>query len=585
MKKSIITPFRLFVATLFLGGGSVSALTNVVINTSNTGVGSLHWAITNANAIAGADTIKFAIPGVGPHMIQPVGTGLPAINGNLTIDGYTQSGASSNTLAVGNNAVLQIELNGGLTSASTDGLIIAGNNVTLRGLAINAFTRHGIWKNGASGIGSNYVIEGCFIGTDVSGLVQRTNLGNGIDLDEIVDCRIGGTNAGSRNVISGNKGYGLRLDDDRNSVVQGNYIGTDRYGTNQFGGLGNGLHGIITEFGSTNCLIGGDTPAARNVISGNGTLSTPPDLYEGIQFSSINSRIQGNYIGPNASGTALIGNYGQGISVFFGDNNFIGGTNAGEANLIAGNGEDGVFVIGDTIGFYNAILGNSIYGNGTNTSLTGQIGIDLFNDVPGGVTTNDLCDADVAGGNHFQNFPVLTNSVCDGTNTTISGYLNSTPNDTFILEFFENPYGTSCEGRTFLGRTNFNSSGSCSNNFSVNFPLVVQGGANVSATVSRLLGGGSVYDTSEFSACIANNGPIILTTPSTIPQNGDFCINWYARGGTTNYVQRATNAASSFSTISPAIINPPGPWVATNYCDPGAAMNNPASVYRILYTY
>jgi hypothetical protein len=73
-----------------------------------------------------------------------------------------------------------------------------------------------------------------------------------------------------------------------------------------------------------------------------------------------------------------------------------------------------------------------------------------------------------------------------------------------------------------------------------------------------------------------------MTAPPAIPQGGNFCVSWPTPGGTTNYVQRALTPTNTFVTISPPIIIPPGPWVATNYCDPGAVTNNPTSVYRIL---
>ena len=77
--------------------------TFTVANTNAFGTGSLAQAIIDANAAAGADLIQFDIAGTGPHTIAPA---LPAITDPVTIDGYTQPGASPNTLAVGSNAVL-----------------------------------------------------------------------------------------------------------------------------------------------------------------------------------------------------------------------------------------------------------------------------------------------------------------------------------------------------------------------------------------------------------------------------------------------------------------------------------------------
>jgi hypothetical protein len=138
--------------------------TFTVINTLDSGVGSLRWAIEEANSTPGHDDIEFDIPGSGPHTIQPL-TALPAISDAVTINGYTQSGASRNTLPVGNNAVLQIELDGSLAGSGSHGLFISGGNTTLRGLVINRFDGHPIWME-TSG---NNIIEGCFVLVDAAG--------------------------------------------------------------------------------------------------------------------------------------------------------------------------------------------------------------------------------------------------------------------------------------------------------------------------------------------------------------------------------------------------------------------------------
>src|SRR4051794_1936665 len=90
-----------------------TAATFTVTSTNDAGAGSLRQAILDANALAGADTIVFNIPDQtgGVQTIAPL-TILPDVTDPVTLDGYTQSGASPNTLAVGNNAVLRIELDG-----------------------------------------------------------------------------------------------------------------------------------------------------------------------------------------------------------------------------------------------------------------------------------------------------------------------------------------------------------------------------------------------------------------------------------------------------------------------------------------
>jgi hypothetical protein len=95
------------------------AATFTVTNTGDSGPGSLRQAILDANAAPGADAIAFNIPGRGVHAIGPLSP-LPALtdDAGVTIDGYTQPGASPNTLAIGDNAVLLVELNGALAGTT-----------------------------------------------------------------------------------------------------------------------------------------------------------------------------------------------------------------------------------------------------------------------------------------------------------------------------------------------------------------------------------------------------------------------------------------------------------------------------------
>src|SRR5262249_37696137 len=107
----------------------------VVVTTADGGPGSLRDALLAANANPGLDVIKFNIPGPGVHTIA-VGFPLPTIADPVVLDGYTQPGASPNTLAQGDNAVLLIELAAqGVSSAGA--LTISAGNSTVRGLVIN----------------------------------------------------------------------------------------------------------------------------------------------------------------------------------------------------------------------------------------------------------------------------------------------------------------------------------------------------------------------------------------------------------------------------------------------------------------
>jgi hypothetical protein len=69
----------LYWISLFVLGSNAWAAVFTVTNTNATGPGSLAQAITDANNLAGADTIPFDVPGAGVHTITVTGDGLPVI--------------------------------------------------------------------------------------------------------------------------------------------------------------------------------------------------------------------------------------------------------------------------------------------------------------------------------------------------------------------------------------------------------------------------------------------------------------------------------------------------------------------------
>src|SRR3989442_1071159 len=208
------------------------AATFTVTTTNDTGAGSLRQAITdaNANGADGTNMIQFAItdPPAGVRTITPA-SALPFITTPVIVDGYTQAGSSPNTNAMPNgfSGTLLIEISGAIVRDI--GLVLSGvGGSTLRGLVID----NG-WQKGVSIQTTNVVIEGCFIGTDPTGLVAR-GVGTGVFAEFNLDTsssRIGGTNAAARNVISGSN-PALFFQSGTNHVVQGNFIGTDATGTN-----------------------------------------------------------------------------------------------------------------------------------------------------------------------------------------------------------------------------------------------------------------------------------------------------------------------------------------------------------------
>src|SRR5215213_11355711 len=170
----------------------------------------LRAAIQESNDTPGPDTINFNIGGTASVKTISPTSPLPPIKKAVTINGYTQPGASANNDCSSTNAVLKIELSGANAGPSANGLTITAADSTIKGLAINRFDGHGILVEGARA--TNNSIEGNYVGTDASGNI---NLGNGDDGTHIganagvyvkgaANNTVGGTAPASRNVISAN---------------------------------------------------------------------------------------------------------------------------------------------------------------------------------------------------------------------------------------------------------------------------------------------------------------------------------------------------------------------------------------------
>lgn len=433
---------------MFAGASRTSAATFVVTTNADSGAGSLRQAILSANASVGVpDVIQFSLTGTGPHIITPV-TPLPNITDPVVMDAYTQSGASSNSLVIGNNAVIQIVVPGSLVLDTT--------NSTIRGLALRQ-VQIGVTPGAKGG----HRIEGCFIGLDATGTNTLGSTGSGVFV-QTPGNRIGGTNAGARNLISGHGTTGMEIFEAfaTNNVVQGNYIGTDRSGTKA---IGNTDRSLVVNMNARSNTIGGAVAGAGNLISGN--------LDRGITLDGNDNLVQGNYIGTDATGLLPLSNARTGVEIG-GDNNLIGGTNTGGGNVIAFNGyagngftTNGVDVKSGAAGY--AILGNSIFDNY-------GLGID--------VNANGLVTA---------GFPVLTTASNTPPTTLIRG--THTPSTTFRLELFANtvcdPSGYG-EGRTLLLSTNIATDGA--GVFTINWPGVLTPGLFLTATANGA---------TEFSQC------------------------------------------------------------------------------------
>ena len=253
---------------------------DTIVNTNTDGQGSLRQFIQNANLLtddatldqagrtSGRETSIFMIPttdtgySVSPlaYTIRPIAV-LDDITDSVILDGTTQTGFAGSPI---------IEIDGtSVAVGDENGLTLQAGNSVVRGFVINRFLSDGIEIEIAGG----NLIEGNYIGTDVTGIIARPN-GYGIAVKTSGNT-IGGTTGSQRNVISGNTGWGIGLyGSGSNNIIEGNYIGLRADGSAGLGNSGNGI-----------------------------------EIYDTV----LNNRIENNVITANAKGVAVITGTGNAI--------------------------------------------------------------------------------------------------------------------------------------------------------------------------------------------------------------------------------------------------------------------------------
>jgi hypothetical protein len=399
--------------------------TFTVTNTLDDGsVGSLRWAINQANASQagdGGDLINFTIPntdtgyqsGADSFTIAPT-SALPhlADPNPLLVDGYSQPGFTqpharlNNLLGVqgvqpgsttpvdptlyGDNAILKIELvgNASFQSSELPGLELDTAHCTVQGLVINEFF-YGI---SVRMVGMD-IIQGNFIGTDVTGTqiqdAQGNPLGNteGVSMGGSGDV-LGGITPAARNLISGNES-GAVDEGGPNNVVEGNFIGTDITGTLP---LGNGGFGVLL---GPQSFVGGQTRWAGNLISGNAN-ELPPGNTVGVDtYYGAGGVVEGNFIGTDVTGTKPLGNIDGIRAANVGTAPItIGGTGAG-ANLISGNSYAGITGGGPNLLIEGNFIGTDFTGT---AAVANQMGVFLgTNSTLGAAGAGNLISGNGAG--------------------------------------------------------------------------------------------------------------------------------------------------------------------------------------------
>ncbi len=388
MKTKTVPVVSIILAVLFSGVLHLHSEIFSVTNANTSGDGSLLKAIADANGNPGKDKIVFNISGNPPFIIMPTNN-LPDLLQPVEIDATTQPGFSNYPVVV---------LDGSLAGTNANGITLSGGNSLLKGFAINNFKQNGLFING----GSSNIIQGNFIGTDITGRNSASNWESGILIYNSSYNLIGGTNSYQMNLISGSNMYGIYIysSNSINNTVIGNLIGVDITGTNQ---LGNSQHGIVIISCSSN-TIGGSTVDKRNIISGNrGTGILIADT--GTKFN----KVIGNFIGMDFTGTLIVSNELDGVYIYHCTDNQIGGVNQGEENLISGNGQNGI-TINNLSGGRNIIIGNLIGTDKSGSYSRGNsgngIGILGTSNIIGGANL----PANLISGNYLNGIYISTNS-------------------------------------------------------------------------------------------------------------------------------------------------------------------------------
>lgn len=401
---------------------SVNDLSNVdfgfnfdtIVNTNDTGQGSLRQFITNSNALsntglaqvgqtAGKEVSIFMIsdgaarPGLrsgltsqfsnGVATITLNNTGLTITDANTTIDGTRQTAVTGNTNAAVNEVTTGSEILVKM-AGTTKGPVftVSGGNTLINSISVD----------GPNSVTSNAPAEDAavvFTGTNVSGSIIQNST--------IFD--------------SGNAGISLR-GNAANVQILDNIIRAN--------GAGNNVSDGIEFTGNTNITV------SRNQIIGNAGYGIDMLTAASSNNTISNNLIKGNGIGNN--------NQVSGIGIRAGSNN-----NIIRQNTITGNVGDGI--VGVTSGSGNTITQNSIFANGelgidlnlsTNTSTKGD-----------NVSLNDLNDAD-AGANGLLNFPILETAAISGSNLILSGFARpGSVIELFVADPDSSGFG---EGKTYL---------------------------------------------------------------------------------------------------------------------------------------
>ena len=297
------------------------------------------------------------------------------VSGNGSVGIALQLGSTGNQVLfnligtnIEGNAALGNGIAGVLISDSPANIVGPGNVISGNGVVSSGA---GIWIDGTGSSGN--LVFANEVGTNIAGEDAIGNAVIGILIDDASGNTIGGSVAGTANVISGNTVIGVMIagPDASQNLVIGNLIGTDARGVRAVGnGSGTTGDGVYIDDAPGNS-IGGASPTMANLISGN--------LHDGIQVfgpNSVGNLIQGNKVGTDIFGTHRLGNGDDGLVI-----NGAPGTRI-VGNVLSANARNGI-TVSDTASTRTRIQGNAIgQGIGGKPLGNGNFGIVIINAAP-----------------------------------------------------------------------------------------------------------------------------------------------------------------------------------------------------------
>ncbi len=397
----------------------------------------------------------------------------------------------------------------------------------------------------------NALVQGNLIGLNASG-VAFGGTGNGVQITfGARNNTIGGTTVSARNVISGNF-IGVRLSDNgtAQNIVQGNYIGTDAAGTAAVPNT----TGISIESGASSNNVGGSTAtpgvAPGNLVSGN--------TDAGLSFSSnnvSNNAVKGNIVGATADGMNALANRSAGILIGQSATALIGGSAAGERNLISGNS----FSLTDSgVNCSDCASASSLRGNWIGVAMNGTsplpngIGVAMQGPqatarpsalVVGGSLAGE---GNVISGN--QTVGVLA-SDNDGVGTVLGNLIGVAPDG--VSPMGNGSHGISVTGFSgpIVGNLTGATPGACTGSCNV---IRFNGGAGISfpyAFARETILGNRISDNTELGIDLASAGPTGNDAGDTsLPQNAPV-IQVVIRAGSTSIQGTIQTVASTLVNV------------------------------------